>query len=186
GPLEPQRVTLSRNGRPAEAWLTWQRRAGGLGRPAPPVEIAFRTQGGRLMPADRSPLIVFFPTEKETFLGFLVQGPYRTTPARHTGPGPDRANRVLVGETAALLCDVLRWLRDASLLTVDVLTALPLDEARFAAGSMFRPLFEAVRDLLTAEPLIPVAGGGYGVAVGPAPARAGGQGLLPPRQLARP
>jgi hypothetical protein len=183
GPLEPQRVTLSRNGRPAEAWLTWQRRAEGLGRPAPPVEIAFRTQDGRLVPADRSPLIVFFPTEKETFLGFLVQGPYRTTPARDNVPGHDPANQVLVGETAALLCDVLRWLRDASLLTVDVLTALPLDEARFAAGSMFRPLFEAVRDLLTAEPLIPVAGGGYGVAVDLALAGAGVQELLTPGQL---
>ena len=29
-----------------------------------------------------SPLIVYFPTEKDTRLGFLIQGPYRTTPAR--------------------------------------------------------------------------------------------------------
>ena len=30
---------------------------------------------------------------------------------------------------------------------------------------MFRPLFDAVGEALTAEPLVPVAGGGYGVAV---------------------
>jgi hypothetical protein len=183
GPSGPRRITLSRNGRPTEEWLAWQRRAEGLGRPAPPVEIAFLLQAGRLVPSGSSPLIVFFPTEKETFLGFLIQGPYRTTPARDNVPGHDPANQVLVRETAALLCDVLRGLRDENLLTVDVLTALPLDEARFGAGSMFRPLFEAVRDLLTAEPLIPVAGGGYGVAVDLALAGAEVQELLTPGQL---
>ena len=117
------------------------------------------------MPCDSSPLVVFFPTEKETFLGFLVQGPYRTTPARDNIPGHDPSNQVLVRETAALLCDVLRELRDDGLLTVEALQALPLDAARFPADSMFRPLFDAVGEALTAEALIPVAGGGYGVAV---------------------
>lgn len=161
-----RQVTLSRNGRPAEEWLIWHRQALEL---APPVEIAFRAEGAldqwRLVPCDSSPLIVSFPTEKETFLGFLVQGPYRTTPARDNVPGHDPSNQLLVRETAALLCDVLRQLRDEGLLTVDVLTALPLDAARFAAGSMFRPLFDAVGEALVTEPLIPVAGGGYGVTV---------------------
>ena len=65
-------------------------------------------------------------------------------------------------ETAALLADVLRELRDDGLLTVDVLEALPLDAARFQPGTMFRPLFDSVRTALGQEELIPVAGGGYG------------------------
>ena len=165
GPGSRRRVTLSRGGRGTQEWLVWPRRPEGLGYPAPPVEIAMRAEGGRLVPGERSPLTVFFPTEKETFLGFLVQGPYRTTPARDNVPGHDPSNQVLVRETAVLLCDVLRSLRDDGLLTVAALQALPLDAARFGAGSMFRPLFEAVREVLTAEALIPVAGGGYGVAV---------------------
>ena len=112
-----------------------------------------------------SPLTVFFPTEKETFLGFLVQGPYRTTPARDNIPGHDPSNQALVRQTAALLVGVLRELRDDGLLTVQALQALPLDAARFPAGSMFRPLFDSAGDALTTEALIPVAGGGYGVAV---------------------
>ena len=159
-----RRVTL-RRGRRREEWLVWSRLAEGLGRPAAPVEIAFRVEGGHIVPCDSSPLIVFFPTEKETFLGFLVQGPYRTTPARDNIPEHDPSNQVLVRETAALLCDVLRELRDDGLLTVEALQALPLDAARFGADSMFRPLFDAVGEALTAEALIPVAGGGYGVAV---------------------
>ena len=184
GPGARRRVTLSRDGRPAEEWLAWHRRALDL---APPVEIAFRAEGAldqcRLVACDSSPLIVSFPTEKETFLGFLVQGPYRTTPARDNVPGHDPSNQFLVRETAALLRDVLRELRDEGLLTAGVLTALPLDAARFPAGSMFRPLFDAVGDLLTAEPLVPVAGGGYGVSVDLALGRPEVRELLTPGQL---
>ena len=40
----------------------------------------------RLVRRESSPLVVFFPTQKETFLGFLIQGPYRTTPAQGQHP----------------------------------------------------------------------------------------------------
>ena len=184
GGHNPRRVTLFSRGRPAEEWLTWHRQAVEL---APPVEIAFRAEGAldqwRLVPCHDSPLVVSFPTEKETFLGFLVQGPYRTTPARDNVPGHDPSNQLLVRETAALLCDVLRQLRDEGLLTVDVLTALPLDAARFGADSEFRPLYDAVGEVLVTEPLIPVAGGGYGVSVDLALGRPEVHELLAPGQL---
>ena len=176
----PRRVTMSRDGRAAEVWLAWHRRAL---EEAPPVEIAFRVEAGRLVPLGSSPLIVSFPTEKETFLGFLVQGPYRTTPARDNVPGHDPSNQLLVRETAALLRDVLRQLRDEGLLTAGVLTALPLDAARFPDGSMFRPLLDAVDEALVTEPLIPVAGGGYGVTVDLALGDSGVRALLTPGQL---
>jgi len=157
-----RRVTVSRNGR-REEWLAWQRPV--EDHPGQRVEVAFRLEGGQVSAVGSSPLTVFFPTEKETFLGFLIQGPYRTTPARDNIPGEDPSNQALVRQTAALLADVLPDLRDEGLLTADALQALPLDAARFPAGSMFRPLFDAAGDALTAEPLIPAAGGGYAVAV---------------------
>jgi hypothetical protein len=178
-----RRVTL-RRGRRLEEWLVWSRQVEGLGGPAAPVEIAFRVEQGRLVPSGSSPLIVFLPTEKETFLGFLIQGPYRTTPARDNIGEHDPSNQILVRETSALLTDVLRELRDDGLLTVQALEMLPLDAARFPVGSMFRPLFDSVGDALTAEELIPVADGGYGVAVDLE--LAGGAGvreLLDPDQL---
>jgi hypothetical protein len=171
---------MSRDGRAAEVWLAWHRRAL---EETPPVEIAFRVEAGRLVPVGSSPLNVSFPTEKETFLGFLVQGPYRTTPARDNVPGHDPSNQLLVRETAALLRDVLRQLRDEGLLTADVLTALPLDAARFPDGSMFRPLLDAVDEALVTEPLIPVADGGYGVTVDLALGDSGVRALLTPGQL---
>ena len=161
-PGASRRVTVSRNGR-REEWLAWQRPV--EDHPGQRVEVAFRLPGGRVAAVASSPLSVFFPTEKETFLGFLIQGPYRTTPARDNIPGDDPSNQALVRQTGELLADVLPELRDEGLLTVDALQALPLEEARFPAGSMFRPLFDAAGDVLTSEALIPVAGGGYGVAV---------------------
>ena len=158
-----RRVTLSSSGRRGDQWLVWHRQV--PDHPAQRIEIAFRLADGRIAAVAESPLTVFFPTEKETFLGFLIQGPYRTTPARDNIPGHDPSNQALVRETAALLTDVLRELRDDGLLTVAALQTLPLDVVRFPAGSMFRPLFDSVGDALTAEALIPVADGGYGVAV---------------------
>jgi hypothetical protein len=156
-----RRVRLAKGrGRPEE-WLAWYRPVEGLAASTHRVEIAFRVEAGRVVALDRSPLSVFFPTEKETFLGFIAQGPYRTTPARDNVPAHDPANQVLVRETAALLAGVLRELRDDGLLTAAALTALPLDATRFEPGSMFRPLFEAVRAALAAEALIPADGGGY-------------------------
>jgi hypothetical protein len=157
-----RRVTVSRDGL-REEWLTWQRPV--EGHPGQRVEVAFGLVGGRVAALGSSPLTAFFPTEKETFLGFLIQGPYRTTPARDNIPGDDPSNQALVRQTAALLADVLPELRDEGLLESDALQALPLDAGRFEAGSMFRPFFDAVGDALTAEALIPVAGGGHGVAL---------------------
>lgn len=181
-------VTLTRGRGQNEEWLVWHRQLEDLGHPAHRVEIAFLagTANGkrRLVKRDDSPLVVFFPTEKETFLGFLIQGPYRTTPARDNIPEHDPSNQALVRETAALLADVLRELRDDGLLTVDVLQALPLDPARFQPGTMFRPLFDSVRTALAAEELLPVAGGGYGAAAEVKLARGTGlRELLLPDQL---
>ena len=128
--------------------------------PAPGLAPAPAPGGGRrIARCDRSPLNVFFPTQKETFLGFLVQGPYRTTPARDNVPEHDPANQALVRETAALLADVLQELRAGHWITAEVLEALPLEAGDFPPGSMFRPLFDVVRDALASAEFIPVAGG---------------------------
>jgi hypothetical protein len=114
----------------------------------------------RLVRRESSPLVVFFPTQKETFLGFLIQGPYRTTPARDNVPEHDPWNQALVRETARLLVEVLADLRDGGLLTVEILQALPLDAARFLPETMFRALFDSARTAVVQDRLIPAAAGG--------------------------
>lgn len=132
------------------------------------VEVAFslqavKDQPGRwvIVPVAASPLVVFFPTAVETNLGFLVQGPYRTTPSRDNIPRHDSWNKRLVELTADLLVEAMRWLRDQGMLDVSALRCLPLDREKFSDGAMFGPVFAAVRRALTEEPLLPRFDGGY-------------------------
>ena len=155
---------------PDEEWLVWRRDASDEEHRGQQVEIAFRydkpgkqqDDQRQLVPSNRSPLVAFFPTGKETGLGFLIQGSYRTTPSRDNVPEHDEWNRNLVTATSALLTEVLSELRDDGLLTVDVLQALPIDPDRFPPGTMFRPLFDAVLACITNANLIPLYGGGFG------------------------
>lgn len=131
------------------------------------VELAFSvledetSTRERIRPVARSPLVVFFPTVLETHLGFLAQGPYRTTPSRDNVPRHDGWNQHCVHETAALIVDALRWLRDHALLDAGALRSLPLDRAKFGEGAMFAPLFDATKQALATEPLLPRFGGGH-------------------------
>jgi len=148
-----------------EQWLTYDRAV------RPPsggadlrVEVAYRivedalTQAPTVTTADRTQLVVSFPTEKETHLGFLIQGPYQTTPARDNIPVDVDWNRHLIAETATLIADTLPQLRDAGLVNVNLLEVLPIDVSNFPVGSMFRPLYDRVRVALSSERLLPTDG----------------------------
>lgn len=131
------------------------------------VEIAYKiekdekTGRKQIIPISDSNLFVFFATEKETHLGFLVQGPYRTTPSRDNIPKDDEWNIKLVEETAILLRESLTKLREMNLLTVNALEAMPLNRTQFSKDHMFHSLFESVRDALITEALIPRFGEGF-------------------------
>lgn len=130
------------------------------------VEIAFSLVAVNLdcwavQPLPMSPLVVFFPTVVESHLGFLVQGPYRTTPSRDNIPPGDPWNKHLVLETSALLVEALRWMRDKSMLGVDALKCLPLDPKKFSENSRFAPMFLAVRQAFQDEALLPTFDEGH-------------------------
>lgn len=132
------------------------------------VEVAFLLRPVKdlreqlsIEPVADSPLVVFFPTVVSTNLGFLVQGPYRTTPSRDNIPRGEAWNQYLVQETAGLLVEALRWMRDKALLDASALRCLPLDREKFSEGTMFTPIFDAVRQAFLEERLLPRFDGGY-------------------------
>lgn len=150
-----------------EQWLIFSQAArADDGRAAGRVEIAFRidlSQTTRELPICRLPkslLYAYFPTDKETHLGFLIQGPYNTTPARDNVMALDPWNVRLVSETASLLRRALSWFRDRGEITVDLLNCLPLDESQFTE-TMFLPLFEETKRALYEDGLLPADWGGY-------------------------
>lgn len=167
-----RRVTVvgQQKGEPVveETWLVFSREAKTeAGVLAGFIEIAFlleadnETKKWVVQRVDDSPLYAFFPTVLTTHLGFLLQGPYRTTPSRDNVPPRDPWNIKMVRETAALLLDALATLKSRNLLGVEALQCLPIERARFAEGSMFAPVFDAVRAALESQPLLPCAGGGW-------------------------
>lgn len=132
------------------------------------VEIAFsliavKDAPGRwtVQSLAKSPLVVFFSTVVESHLGFLVQGPYRTTPSRDNIPPGEPWNQHLVKETSCLLVEAMRWMRDKAMLDVSALRCLPLDREKFPKDSRFAPMFDAVRQAFQDEELLPTFDDGH-------------------------
>jgi len=130
------------------------------------VEAAFKVvsekgREDRIAPVAAATLSVFFPTATRTGLGFTIQGPYRTTPARSEVPSSDHSNQDLVRRTATLAVSALGHLRDMNLLTVDALSTMPVRAADFPEDGMFRPIFDSVADALRTQSLIPTDTGNF-------------------------
>lgn len=132
------------------------------------VQIAYKltkrlSDEGTISPVVGAKLFVFFQTDKETHTGLIFQAPYRTTPARDNVPEDDEFNRQLVRQSADLLVESVQQLKKLKpkLLSLEALTALPLDFERFAEGSFFYPVHVAVRDALQRLPLLPTSTNGF-------------------------
>ena len=162
-------VIGEKNGRDEdESWLIFERpvkvpdKGGQVS-----VEVGFRLETSTkdnkesIVRENNSRLVVYFPTEKDTRLGFLIQGPYRTTPARDNISKDDDWNKQLINETAELVVDALRQLKKMGLLSVSLLEALPIRPDDFSENSMFCPIFSRVRESLINEELLPANDGGF-------------------------
>lgn len=116
------------------------------------VEVAFLVKNGKVIPARNTELVVYFPTEKNTGLAFLIQGPFKTTKSRDNIKSNDDANQQLLKTAAHLAADSLETLRDLELLDVSSYLALPLQAPE---DSFFRPVYDRIRETLRIRPLLP-------------------------------
>ena len=95
------------------------------------VEIAYRisnsTKKRTIIKEKDTRLVSFFPTEKVTYLNFLIQGPFKTTPNRENIPLEDRQNRLLINATSDLVADSIEIIKALGMLSVSFLETLPID-----------------------------------------------------------
>lgn len=170
GPARQVNVIGQNNGEyEEEYWLVFERPVEVSGKSHVRVEVGLRLEVAekegksveRIVKIQESPLYVFFPTEKSTRFGFLVQGPYRTTPARDNIPKDDNWNEFLVEKTADLIRDILLEVKDLGLLSVSLLEALPIRAEDFPDDSMFYPIVKSVRNTLIKEELLPTDDGSF-------------------------
>lgn len=126
------------------------------------VEVAFLLdENGKVTRATDTELVISFPTEKKTELGFLIQAPFKAIKSRDNIKSDDLANHQMLETAAKLAADSLAILRDSGCLVVASYNALPLDEDDFPENSFFRPVYEKIRDALKTQLLLPTCDGRF-------------------------
>lgn len=115
-------------------------------------------------PAHFPYISVFFPTETESKLNFIVQGPYRTTPNRSSVPSDDQDNVYLAEQTAKLLRDSVLELRDENKLNFSLLNILPFGEDVFESAPLFKCMFKETKGIFEKEQVLPCKDGTYSTA----------------------
>ncbi len=130
------------------------------------VEVAFKlvkdaeSKKDTIQKLTTSPLVAYFPTELDTRLGFLLQGPFRTTPARDNLLKEDQCNINLVKVAVDFIPHLLKSIKTHGLLSVNFLNTLPLIMSDHE-DSFFYPIVEAIRLALKTEELLPTASGSF-------------------------
>ena len=132
------------------------------------VELAFKVDYKEkekefsIIPANKTELVVFFPTEKETHLKFLIQGPYKTTPNRENVPFNDDWNQNLLIKTSELIQETLLIFKQHKLLNADTLQLFPIDKDEFTEDNVFHLFYEAVKDkILSGKEILPTSNADY-------------------------
>jgi len=131
------------------------------------VEAGFRIKKDQkdgkeqIVRTQNAPLVAFFPTEIYTGLGFLIQGPYRTTPARDNIAKDDAWNKKLIEETATLITESLQCLKEMGFMSVSLLWTLPIRMEEFSVDSMFFPIAMRVSNALKERDLLPAFDGTF-------------------------
>ena len=154
----------------AEHWLIFDRDvASPDGSKTTSLEIAFhqtKTDHGdwSITKIDRDLcLSVYFPTGKETRLGFRVQGGFETTASRESILEDNEWNEQLVEETGELLVEALLWLKQKKKLDKGVLECLPIEHEFFLNNydRLFAPVAKQLVTALREKELLPTANHGY-------------------------
>lgn len=133
------------------------------------VEVAYclgKDQDGKeiIIPETDSKLVVFFPTEKVSFLNFIIQGPFKTTPNRENIPLEDEQNKVILEEIGDLVAESLTIIKNLGYLDVNFLNILPL-HLNLSNEQIYSVLYKKVKEKLLTEEFLPTSDGKYAKAV---------------------
>lgn len=130
------------------------------------VEIAFKLgKNGEgkeiIIPEQNSRLVVFFPTEKVTYLNFIVHGPFRTVPNRENIPLDNEQNKVVLEEIGNLVSESLPVIKSLGYLDVNFLNTLPIDPATAETEKIYSVIYDKVKEIILAGEFLPTAHGKY-------------------------
>lgn len=161
------RITTITDGEHRKKYLVFSREPIWEGESHKTVDVAFgMDEKGAIVPvpAEEDFLYVLFATKQETHLRFILNGPYRTNPARETISEDDSFNRHLIKETCDLVEDMLPQIRKMRLLTTKSLAVFP--NRGDIRGDFYEPILNRLVDLFNNEKLTPMKRGGHAAASG--------------------
>ena len=147
-------ISDSENSKVVEKYLVFQRRIN-IDEAILKVELAYKLEQDdvgkeKIIKEKKSTLVVFFPTEKETFLNFIIHGPYRTTPNRENIPLDNEQNKMIIEETAILVSDSMPIIQALGLLNSYFLDVLPINQ-NHRDKSIYSSIFNSVKEKLKSE-----------------------------------
>lgn len=125
------------------------------------IEIAYKLGKGKrgkkiIVQEPNSKLFVFFPTDKPTYLNFVIQGPYKTTHNRENIPLEDKQNKVIIEETGNLVAESLSVIKNLGYLDVNFLNLLPI-ESEHMNEQIYPVIYQKVKEKLLSEKLLPTS-----------------------------
>jgi hypothetical protein len=160
-------VNLVSEGKEKEEWIVFGKAIEIEGKQAK-IETAYKTlskEDGqkKILKATDTKLTVYFSTQKETKLNFLIQGPYNTTPTREDIRKNDSWNQGLIMETAVMVGESITLMKRIGLLDTNFLSILPLSPELFEQETnSFHPIFQEVKKVLSSDlKLLPTSTGGF-------------------------
>lgn len=124
------------------------------------VEIAYKLgkdESGKevVIPDPDSKLVVYFPTEKVTYLNFVIQGPYKTTPNRENIPLEDEQNKAILEQTTNLVAESLSVIKELGYLDVSFLNILPIKPKDKEKEVIYSVIYDKVKEKLYNDELLP-------------------------------
>ena len=158
-------ITLYKDGKNTEQWLIFEKEIP-KDESKRVIEVAYLLEedgkNQNIVRAKDTKLAVYFSTEKETHLHFLIQGPYNTTATRENIDDDDW-NKSLIEQTGELVAYSISEIKSLNLLTENYLNVLPLDYEHFSEeDDLFIPIYKSVLNTLRSdEQFIPTVNGGY-------------------------
>lgn len=121
--------------------------------------------------SESNKVVVFFPTEEDTFLSFVINGPYQTTKTRESIPQTED-NLLILDQTIELYKNSLLCFKELGLISTEFIENLPLFSRKkrnlytneiepSSINIFYEKFYEATRELFKQEALFPTDVKGY-------------------------
>lgn len=128
------------------------------------IDIAYKLEKSKIVPVHNAKLFVYFQTDKDTKLKFLINGPFEPTPARDNIK-ENKINNEILNSIANLIVNSIEKIKKENLLTIDFLNVLPIETNNFrpfyGAPAWDVIIYDKIKEGLSARKWVPTNNGKF-------------------------